>query len=314
MTNRRKYHKRTAKDVKADGRYVSLKEHMLACQAWRSLDSNSKMLYAELARRYRGPNSNNGRIAYSVREAARALSISRATAQRCFEKLIDRGFTKIGKRSGFSMKGRVATEWLLSEFPDDTTASTGIASKDFMKWTPDLNHSPAVRKKPTALDRLRTAWKAATADERAEFTRTLNSSHSLTSEPLNSNHSLTRVTDSLTTEPGVALRRDCVAKEQRLWPSGETVSPEFTGPQSHQEDTTHLPGVFEIIQALPACVVMEYSDIPATEQRAGEARYPNSAVASPPAETRPQAYRSESGKPECSAELDAIIRRKWGQA
>jgi hypothetical protein len=233
MTNRRKYHKRTAKDVRADGRYVRLLEHMLACPAWQSLDCNSRCLYIELARRYRGPNSNNGRIPYSVREAATALAISRATAQRCFVKLIDRGIVKIGKRSGFSMKGRVATEWLLTEFPDDTTASTGIASKDFMKWTPD----------------------------------------SLTTEPLNSFHSLTRVTDSLTTEPGVALRRDCAAKEQSLWPSGETVSPEFTGPQSHHKDTTHLPG--------------DFSDSLLPKEPRGEAR-PTSAVASRAADTGSQ--------------------------
>ena len=73
--------------------------------------------YIELARRYRGPNSNNGKIPYSVREAAKALNIGRSTAQRCFERLIAYGFLSISKRSGFSRKGRVATEWLLTEFP-----------------------------------------------------------------------------------------------------------------------------------------------------------------------------------------------------
>jgi hypothetical protein len=32
------------------------------------------------------------------------------------------------------MKGRLATEWLLTEFPDDTQATSMTASKDFMKW------------------------------------------------------------------------------------------------------------------------------------------------------------------------------------
>jgi hypothetical protein len=143
MTNRKHYHKRTAKELRDRGRYVSLTEYMLASQAWQALPCNSRALYIELARRYRGPNSNNGRIPYSVREAATALAIGRSTAQRCFEQLLDLGFVKIGKRSGFSMKGRVATEWLLTEFPDDTTATTGIASKDFLKWTPQNSfHSP----------------------------------------------------------------------------------------------------------------------------------------------------------------------------
>jgi hypothetical protein len=36
-------------------------EYMLASPAWQALDGNSRALYIELARRYRGPNSNNGR-------------------------------------------------------------------------------------------------------------------------------------------------------------------------------------------------------------------------------------------------------------
>ena len=99
--------------------------------AWQALDGNCRALYVELARRYRGPNSNNGKIPYSVREAARALPIGRSTAQRCFERLMFHGFIRISKRSGFSMKGRVSTEWLLTEFPDDTRSNFTAASKDF---------------------------------------------------------------------------------------------------------------------------------------------------------------------------------------
>jgi len=143
MTNRHDYHQRTRKDARSRGRFVSLTEYMRASAAWQALDGNSRALYVEVARRYRGPNSNNGKIPYSVREAAKVLNVGRSTAQRCFERLIAHGFLRVSKRSGFSMKGRVSTEWLLSEFPDDTTATTGIASKDFMKWTPQNSfHSP----------------------------------------------------------------------------------------------------------------------------------------------------------------------------
>jgi DNA-binding transcriptional MocR family regulator len=135
VTNRHEYH-RKGRSHRDTGRYVRLPEHMLASQAWQSIDGNCRALYIEVARRYRGPNSNNGKIPYSVREAANALNIGRSTAQRCFERLLDRGFVRIGKRSGFSMKGRVATEWLLTEFPDDTSSISIVASKEFMKWTP----------------------------------------------------------------------------------------------------------------------------------------------------------------------------------
>jgi hypothetical protein len=49
------------------------------------------------------------------------------------------------------------------------------------------------------------------------------------------------------------------------------------------------------------------------EEQHREARHPSGAVASDAAETRPQAYRSESGKPECAAELQAV-RREWRRA
>ncbi len=122
------------------GRYVRFWEYMLASPAWQSLDGNCRALYIELARRYRGTGSNNGKIPFSVREAAGMLHIGRSTAQRCFDALLERGFIRVGKPSGFNMKGRVATEWLLTEFPDDTIANNnGIASKDFMRWKPE-NH------------------------------------------------------------------------------------------------------------------------------------------------------------------------------
>ena len=143
MTNRQDYHRSTRKDVRARGRFVSLTERMLASPAWQALDGNSRALYVELARRYRGPNSNNGKIPYSVREAAKALNVGRSTAQRCFEQLIELGFIKVSKRSGFSMKGRVATEWLLTEFADDTVGIYTQPTKDFMRWTPPKTfHSP----------------------------------------------------------------------------------------------------------------------------------------------------------------------------
>jgi hypothetical protein len=139
LTNRRSYHKGT----RNKGRYVALQEYMLASIAWQALDGNCRALYVEIARRYRGPNSNNGKIPFSVREAATVLHIGRSTAQRCLHRLMQTGFLKIGKRSGFNMKGRVATEWVLTEFPDDTTGVFATATKDFMKWG-DQNsfHSP----------------------------------------------------------------------------------------------------------------------------------------------------------------------------
>ncbi|WP_192733918.1 hypothetical protein [Bradyrhizobium sp. OAE829] len=85
-----------------------------------------------------------------MREAAKELRIGHSTACRCFQLLEALGFIKVGKRSGFNMKGRVATEWLLTEFPDDT--KTGVmATKEFMKWIPakSFNSPTTVTNSPT---------------------------------------------------------------------------------------------------------------------------------------------------------------------
>src|SRR3954470_20610339 len=102
---------RGPKREKLHGPYVRLPEYLLACPAWRSMNCQTRMLYVEMARRYRGPNSNNGKIAYGIREAAAALGISRATTARCFNTLIKRGFIKVTRNSGFNIKGRVSREW-----------------------------------------------------------------------------------------------------------------------------------------------------------------------------------------------------------
>jgi DNA-binding transcriptional MocR family regulator len=157
-------------------RHIRLLEYMLDSKAWQSLDPVARALYVEITRRYRGLNSNNGKIPYSVREAATALNVSRNTAARAFHHLVERGFIVAKKRSGFNVKGRTSTEWLLTEFPDDTLASVHTATKIFMSWTP----APPVRS-PTR--------------------KTQNSFNSPTGE-----------THSPMREPVVAPRRDYVAR------------------------------------------------------------------------------------------------------
>jgi hypothetical protein len=118
------------------GRYVTLREYMIGSAAWQSLDCVARCLYMEIARRYRGPNSNNGKIPYSVREAAVALHVSKDTANRAMLDLQDRGFAKVAKNSGFNVKGRVSREWLLTEFPDDRSGVHAEPTKEFMRWQP----------------------------------------------------------------------------------------------------------------------------------------------------------------------------------
>ncbi len=124
-------HNRTGRS-NGGGRYVAISHWMMRTEAWRSLNSVARCAYVELAARYAGPGSNNGRLPYSLREMAKALNVSKMTAHRALHKLQERGFIIEMKRGAFSLKERHATEWRLTEFGDDVTGA--LATKDFARW------------------------------------------------------------------------------------------------------------------------------------------------------------------------------------
>lgn len=119
------------------GRYVALSHWLMRTAAWRDLNCVARCAYIELASRYAGVGSNNGRIPFSLREMAKALGSSKATAMRALERLQDHGFIVMTKQGAFSVKVRLATEWRLTEFPDDVTGE--MATKDFVKWIQNQN-------------------------------------------------------------------------------------------------------------------------------------------------------------------------------
>jgi hypothetical protein len=114
-------------------RHVRLYHYMINTPAWHGLNAVARAIYIEIAKRYAGVGSNNGRIPYSVREAAAELKIGTATASRALTALVDHGFIVPVTKGAFSRKVRHATEWRLTEFPCDVT-NTPIATKDFMRW------------------------------------------------------------------------------------------------------------------------------------------------------------------------------------
>lgn len=130
MTNRRP--RRSGRSDKAV-RHVRLYHWLMKTDAWQSLDCTARALYVEIASRYAGPGSNNGKIPYSVREAAAALKIGKSTAKRAFDQLTDRGFIVATERGAFSLKIRHATEWRLTEHCCDQTRE--LASKEFARWS-----------------------------------------------------------------------------------------------------------------------------------------------------------------------------------
>jgi len=129
--SRRNSTDRTDRSKRA-ARHVRLYHWMMATPAWKSLNGNQRAIYVEIAARYDG--SNNGRIPYSVREAAQALHIGKATAARDLIVLEERGFIVVMVRGAFNVKLKLATEWRLTEFNCDVTGA--LPTKDFAKWSP----------------------------------------------------------------------------------------------------------------------------------------------------------------------------------
>jgi hypothetical protein len=122
-------------------RYVMLFHWMLKSEAWKDLSANARAIYVELSMRYNG--SNNGFIVYSVREAARDLSVGHVTAARALNDLVDHGFIVAEQRGAFHWKidstgfrRRPATEWRLTCYDSDRAAGYAekLATKEFMRW------------------------------------------------------------------------------------------------------------------------------------------------------------------------------------
>ena len=120
------------KKKRTEERFVRLTHSMMQSQAWRSLDGNARAIYAELAMLYRGPDTNNGRIGFSVRQAAHAINVSKDTAARAMRRLEERGFIVATSKGCFDGK-RDASRWRLTEFKCDNTGRP--ASRDFETWT-----------------------------------------------------------------------------------------------------------------------------------------------------------------------------------
>lgn len=107
--------------------------------AWLDLDATARAIYVEMAAIYAGPGSNNGRIRYSVRDAAANLHIGKSTASRALKRLETHGFIVTVRKGAFSWKLRHATEWRLTEFSCDVTGQ--LATRDFLQWTSQIQNS-----------------------------------------------------------------------------------------------------------------------------------------------------------------------------
>jgi DNA-binding transcriptional MocR family regulator len=135
------------KDSSKELRHVRLYHWMLQTEAWRGLSVVARALYIELSSRYYG--INNGKIVLSVRQAAKALHVSKDTVARAFEELQARGFAAVTQKGGFNLKDRKgqATEWRLTEFPYGAGA---FGTKEFTRWSTDRDFAVQRGPKPNS--------------------------------------------------------------------------------------------------------------------------------------------------------------------
>lgn len=134
-----------------DHRHVRIYHWVMSSPAWRDLNPVERCAYIEIASRYAGPGSNNGRIPFSMKEMAEALNVSKTTAQRAFHELQLHGFIVLTKQGGFNMKMRHASEWRLTEFKDDVTGQ--MATKEFARWQKSKGGSSSVPQRVSSRNR-----------------------------------------------------------------------------------------------------------------------------------------------------------------
>lgn len=132
---------RKGRDGKADkpDRYVQLRHWVLNTDAWQALNGNERAIYVDIAKRYAGQGSNNGRIPYAVRDATKALPIGLATAHRGIRRLQELGFIVCTMKGAFKAS-RDASTWRLTEFVCDVTGE--LPTKDFTRWGHPKKQNP----------------------------------------------------------------------------------------------------------------------------------------------------------------------------
>jgi hypothetical protein len=103
-------------------RYFQVHYYMVITEAWRALSASARAVYVQVGSRYTG--SNNGRIAFSVRDAAAECNIATNTAARALKELIALGFIEETRHGGLTRKTRMASEWRLTAFRCDLTGTS----------------------------------------------------------------------------------------------------------------------------------------------------------------------------------------------
>lgn len=122
--------------------YIRLHRGVTNSAAWKSLSCEAKALLLEIWALHNG--LNNGFIAFSHRQAQKALRIGNNKVQRTFQELQDKGFIVAHYKGHFDWKvvagaGR-ASEWEITAEPCEGKPP----SKHYRNWSENKNTAPAL--------------------------------------------------------------------------------------------------------------------------------------------------------------------------
>ncbi len=97
---------RDRRNEKRGEHFAKMIRHTMEEPAWRALSATAQALYPWLKLQWRGAqNNNNGKIQFSVRQAAEALGIALNTAARGFHDLQAKGFLVVTKPAQLGLGG-----------------------------------------------------------------------------------------------------------------------------------------------------------------------------------------------------------------
>lgn len=120
------------KKGRGNEQYTTLTYAMLKSPAWRSLSGAALKVFFELHLRYNG--GNNGTLVLSMNEAVQALGIGKATAQRAFQELEEKGFVELMKQGNWYH--RAAHEWRITHKRMETTKGKIPPTMDWRNYQP----------------------------------------------------------------------------------------------------------------------------------------------------------------------------------
>lgn len=108
--------------------YTKIPYAMIKSEAFRNLSGPAMKVLFETRCRYHG--ANNGNLHLSMDEASRLLGLGKATVQRAFVELEDKGFLKLVERGQWY--GRRASCYAVTDKP----LKGQLATNDWRHWKP----------------------------------------------------------------------------------------------------------------------------------------------------------------------------------